>query len=46
MGLVTIENEDGIPMLKIPNYTVKTMYWDYMENIILDCNPDVAFNPR
>ena len=44
LGLVTIENDDGIPMLKIPNYTVKTMYWEYMKNIISDRDPDASFN--
>ena len=46
MGLVTIENDNGISMLKIPNYTVKTMYWDYMEKIILVRNPEMSYNPR
>ena len=45
LGLVTIENDNGVPMLKIPNYTVKTMYWDYMENLIVDRNPEMSFNP-
>ena len=46
MGLVTISNENGILTLKIPNYTVKTMYWEYMENIILERNPEIYYNPN
>jgi hypothetical protein len=46
MGLVTIENEDGISMLKIPNYIMKTMYWEYMENMIMERNPDMYFDPN
>ncbi|MCL2073676.1 MAG: ATP-binding protein [Marinilabiliaceae bacterium] len=45
MGLVTIEKEDDITLLKIPNYTIKTMYWEYMENIILERNPEMSYNP-
>ena len=45
MGLVTIENDNGISILKIPNYTVKTLYWEYMENIILERNPDMSYDP-
>ena len=45
LGLVTIENENGLPMLKIPNYTAKTMYWEYLENILTDRHPEMSFNP-
>ena len=45
LGLVTIENENSIPMLKIPNYSVKTMYWEYMENILTDRHPEMSFDP-
>ena len=45
LGLVTIENENGKPMLKIPNYTAKTMYWEYMENMLTDRHPELSFNP-
>ena len=46
MGLVTInkEPESGNPVLRIPNYSVKTMYWDYMENIIKDQHPEAFFD--
>jgi hypothetical protein len=46
MGLVTIDKDErtGTPLLKIPNYSSKTMYWEYMENIILDRNPEMMFN--
>ena len=31
MGLVTIDNTDKRrTALKIPNYAIKTMYWEYM----------------
>ena len=43
MGLVTIEKDEetGSAMLAIPNYSVKTMYWEYMENIIAERNPEM-----
>jgi len=44
LGLVTIEKDNGIPILKIPNYTAKTMYWEYMENIIFDRRPEMSFD--
>jgi hypothetical protein len=46
MGLVTIDKEPeiGMSMLRIPNYSIKTMYWEYMENIIMDRNPKMPFN--
>jgi len=46
MGLVTIDREEitGNPLLKIPNYSIKTMYWDFMENIIMERNPKMVFD--
>jgi hypothetical protein len=45
MGLVTIDKDNaGAPILRIPNYSIKTMYWEYMENIILDCVPEIEYN--
>jgi len=48
MGLVTIgKDETGrIHLLKIPNYSIKTMYWEYMENMITEQNPAMVYNPR
>jgi len=47
MGLVTIDKDEktGAPLLKIPNYSVKTMYWEYMENIIIERNPKMLYKP-
>jgi len=45
MGLLTIDIEKGIPMLTIPNYSIKTMYWEYMENIITERNPQMVYDP-
>jgi hypothetical protein len=47
MGLVTVgKDETGrTSLLKIPNYTIKTMYWEYMENIIEEQNPGMVFDP-
>ena len=34
MGLLTIDNSNLLlPKLKIPNYSVKTMFWEYFEKI-------------
>jgi hypothetical protein len=43
MGLVTIDK--GTDLLRIPNYSIKTIYWEYMENIIMEQNPKMAFDP-
>jgi hypothetical protein len=47
MGLVTIDKdkETGAALLRIPNYSIKTMYWEYMENIIMEQNPGMSFDP-
>ena len=47
MGLVTvdIEEETGTTLLKIPNYSIKTMYWEYMKNIITEQNPEMLYDP-
>jgi hypothetical protein len=37
MGLVTIDNTNPLQIaLKIPNYSIKTMYWEYVERILTD----------
>ena len=48
MGLVTIAKgeKSGEALLKIPNYSIKTMYWEYMENIIMERNPEMLFSSR
>jgi hypothetical protein len=47
MGLVTIDRDKktGDNLLRIPNYSIKTMYWEYMENIIMEQNPEMSFDP-
>jgi len=47
MGLVTLDRNEktGRPMLKIPNYSIKTMYWEFMENMIMERNPKMLFDP-
>jgi hypothetical protein len=47
MGLVTIDKDEktGVSMLKIPNYSIKTMYWEFMENLIMDRNPKMLYDP-
>ncbi|MDR0763882.1 MAG: PD-(D/E)XK nuclease domain-containing protein, partial [Bacteroidales bacterium] len=45
LGLLTIDkNEIGQDIMRIPNYSVKTMFWDYISNIIEDANPDYVYN--
>jgi hypothetical protein len=48
MGLVTIAKAEksGEALLKIPNYSSKTMYWEYMENIIMERNPKMIYRPN
>ena len=47
MGLVTIDQgeKSGEALLRIPNYAIKTMYWEYMENIIMERNPKMFYDP-
>jgi len=47
MGLVTLDKESnsGLPLFKIPNYSIKTMYWEYMENMIMERNPRMLYKP-
>ena len=47
MGLVTIHKDENNekPWLKIPNYSIKTMYWEYMEEVILERNPKMSYDP-
>ena len=48
MGLVTIDKEivNGKPLLKIPNYSIRTMYWEYMKRIIMERNPKMIYKPN
>jgi hypothetical protein len=41
MGLVTIDSD---AVLRIPNYSIKMLYWEYMENIITEQNPSMSFD--
>jgi hypothetical protein len=37
MGLVTIDNSNPRKVaLKIPNYSIKTMFWDFIENMLTE----------
>ncbi|MDR0602734.1 MAG: ATP-binding protein, partial [Bacteroidales bacterium] len=45
LGLLTInKDKEGVTYLKIPNYSIRTIYWDYILRIIKDCNKDVTIN--
>jgi hypothetical protein len=46
MGLVTIAKNErtGRTMLKIPNYSIKTIYWEYMERMIMERNPGMIYD--
>jgi hypothetical protein len=42
MGLLTIERaEEGSLRLKIPNYSIRTVYWEYIMRLTQDRNEDV-----
>ncbi|MDR2563397.1 MAG: AAA family ATPase [Prevotellaceae bacterium] len=46
MGLLTIDGEDKNGWrLKIPNYTIRTIYWEYIEKITREWNQDVLHDP-
>ncbi|MDR3093278.1 MAG: ATP-binding protein [Bacteroidales bacterium] len=45
MGLVTIERaEEGTLRLKIPNYSIRTVYWEYIMRLTQDRNEDVLID--
>jgi hypothetical protein len=45
MGLLTIDKyEQGQLYLKIPNYSIRTVYWEYFEQLILDFNEEVSID--
>jgi len=46
MGLLTIDKdpETKVPVLRIPNYSTKTMYWEYIRNILKTINPQLSHN--
>jgi hypothetical protein len=45
MGLLTIDGcYDGDTRLKIPNYSIQTLYWDFLVKIIAHTNKDVKID--
>jgi hypothetical protein len=45
MGLLTIDKyEQARLYLKIPNYSIQTIYWEYIEQLTLDRNQDVMID--
>jgi hypothetical protein len=45
MGLLTIDSFDrGRLRLKIPNYSIRTVYWEYIERLTLDRNEDILMD--
>jgi hypothetical protein len=45
MGLLTIDNSDRSRLrLKIPNYSIRTVYWEYIERLTIDRNKDIQMN--
>jgi hypothetical protein len=47
MGLLTIDKyERGSTYLKIPNFSIQTIYWEYIERLTADLNEDVLIDQR
>jgi hypothetical protein len=45
MGLITIDRIDrGMTTLKIPNYSIRTIYWEYLELLTRNLNTDIMLN--
>jgi hypothetical protein len=45
MGLLTIDRmEEGLLCLKIPNYSIQTVFWEYIEQQMLDRNEDILID--
>jgi hypothetical protein len=47
MGLLTVDKpQEGSLHLKIPNYSIRTVYWEYLEQLTLEWNKDVMIDIR
>jgi hypothetical protein len=47
LGLLTVDcRKEGKTYLKIPNYSIRTIYWEYILNLTKDINSDVSIDPR
>ncbi|GHT76258.1 hypothetical protein FACS189463_0990 [Bacteroidia bacterium] len=45
MGLLTVDKfQNGRLYLKIPNYSIRTVYWEYLEQLTLEWNKDVMID--
>jgi hypothetical protein len=45
MGLLTIDRmEEGALRLKIPNYSIRTVFWEYIEQMTIEGNADVMID--
>jgi hypothetical protein len=45
MGMLTIDKlEEGGLRLKIPNYTIRTLYWEYIGRLTADMNNNIIVN--
>jgi hypothetical protein len=46
MGILTIDKEveTNDALLSIPNYSIKTMYWEYIREILKSINPQLSHN--
>jgi hypothetical protein len=45
MGLLTVDKfQEGRLYLKIPNYSIRTVYWEYLEQLTLEWNKDVMID--
>jgi hypothetical protein len=45
MGLLTIDRIDqGMTVLKIPNYSIRTIYWEYIELFTRNLNADIIID--
>jgi Protein of unknown function (DUF1703)./Predicted AAA-ATPase. len=45
MGLVTVDNSNPLKIaLKIPNYSVKTMYWEFVERMLTEELKDISMD--
>jgi hypothetical protein len=45
IGLLTVDKkEEGLLRLKIPNYSIRTVFWEYIEQMTVDGNKDVMID--
>jgi hypothetical protein len=47
MGMLTVEGRYRFQLkLRIPNYSIRTLYWEYIRNLVEDASPEMTVDTR